>query len=66
MTTTFDIIAKSWKGEVVFVGETEKGKAWITRHWGALEFQTNSLENAAAHVRRMNLDSLSVVLLCGV
>lgn len=63
---TYDVIAKSWKGEVVFTAETEKGSSWIVRNWGAPEFVVHSLENAASHVRRMNSDGVAVVLLCGV
>jgi hypothetical protein len=61
----YDIIAKSWKGEVVFEGETEKGVSWIRRNWMADTFRTYNLLNAAVHVETMNLDGLSVALLCG-
>ncbi len=66
METTYDIVAKSWKGEVVFEGNTEKGAAWIRRNWGADTFETGDLLNAAVHARKMNSDGLSVVLFCGV
>lgn len=62
----YDVVAKSWKGEVVFEGRTDKGMDWIHRHWGDTQFSTNDFLNAASHVKRMNADGLSVVLFCGV
>lgn len=65
-TSVYDVIARSWKNEVVFTGETEKGKDWIRRHWGEPEYRVENLLSAALDVRRMNADSISVALLCGV
>ena len=63
---TYDIIAKSKKQEVVFEGNTEKGTDWILKNWLSETFRTESLLNAAAHIKKMNEDSLSVVLFCSV
>ena len=62
----YDIIAKSWKQEVVFEGNTEKGIDWIRRNWLAESFCTGNLLNASLHIKKMNSDGISVVLLCGV
>lgn len=66
LTSTYDVIARSWKNEVVFAGETEKGKNWIRKNWLSETFRTENLLNAALHVRAMNADGLEVALLCGV
>jgi hypothetical protein len=64
--TTYDVIARSWKNEVVFEAGTKKGADWIQRHWFSDTFQVGNLLSAAVNVRTMNADGLSVVLLCGV
>jgi hypothetical protein len=66
MDANCDVIAKSWKEEVIFEGATRKGRDWIQKNWKSDTFRTESLLNAAVHVRTMNSDGLSVVLLCGV
>ena len=66
LNSAYDVIARSWKNEVVITGETEKGKDWIRRHWGEPEYRVENLVSAALDIRRMNADSISVALLCGV
>lgn len=66
MDANYDVVAKSWKQEVVFEGTSQKGLDWIRRHWLADTFCTYSLLNAAEHVKTMNTDGLSVALLCRV
>ena len=66
MNQQYDIIARKHKETITFMWETEKGREWIRRNWGDVAFETNALQNAAAHIKRMNYDGISVALLCGV
>ncbi len=64
--TNYDIVAKKFKGEVVFRAGTNKGTEFIRRNWRSHLFVTNDFSIAVGHIEKMNNDGLSVVLLCEV